>query len=88
MVSFHCDSYSAPDKGKSAFVTLARIIPRPLDKEPGDSQYELKYRNDSIWVRAVIDRSHICEIVEPAKPAVYHCPSLLSEEEEAALGTF
>jgi hypothetical protein len=30
----------------------------------------------------------MCILVEPARPARYECPTILSDEEEAALGTF
>jgi len=32
-----------------------------------------------------IPRNTVCELVEPAKPAVYRCEPLLSDEEEAAI---
>jgi hypothetical protein len=46
---------------------------------------ELECRTASIWLGVSIDRSVVCEIVEPAKPAVYRCEPILSLEEENGL---
>ena len=76
---------------KEEFKTLAHILPRPLQKTTdGSGQYE-KYvleNKSAVWLRAAINRSEICILVEPARPARYECPSILSAEEEAALGQF
>ena len=89
MVSFYCNSYSAKDKGKSVFQNVVKLLPRPLVKNPNDRTFEVEYKNDAIWVRAQIDREAVCEIIEPARPAVYHCVPLLSDEEmEEAVKTF
>jgi hypothetical protein len=89
MLSFHCNNYSAANKGKAAFLAAVRLLPKPLKKEPSDTSYEVGYgRMDSkvaVWSRAVIDRASVCTLIEPAKPAVYDCPSLLSVEEETGL---
>ena len=88
MVSFYCNDHSAADKGKSVFLTLARLLPHPLQKDFTDSTLTLVYKNEAINLRAQIDRVFICTLREPARPAVYDCPSILSDEEEAALGPF
>lgn len=73
---------------KETFVSVARALPRPLKKTIlyGDSEYsDFRLSGDGFfWT---IPRSKFCKIIEPAKPAVYNCPPILSEEEEAALGT-
>jgi len=86
MVSFHCNDYIAADKGKSVFLNVARILPRPLVKVFGSSDVELRNPDTSIvrlW--AAIDRNSICELVAPAKPAEWRCAPLLSPEEESTL---
>jgi hypothetical protein len=81
-----------PDKEQ--FLTLARILPRPLHKriDGEDSKYQ-KYvlessKENPVWTHVSITRSEICIMVEPARPARYECPSILSAEEEEALGAF
>ena len=74
---------------KEKFLELARIMPRPMTKGvdfPGKSYEDFKLEH-SFW-KIKIARSAYCIIVEPARPAVYECPSILSDEEEAALGPF
>jgi hypothetical protein len=89
LLSFYCNDHGAADKGKAVFLATVRLLPRPLTKAPSDTVYQVEHgRNDSeaaIWLRAQIDRSSVCTVIEPAKPAVYDCPALLSEEEEAEL---
>lgn len=74
------------DTGKKAFISLAKLLPHPLAKKPDDCNYCLKGGNDALTTELYIERSQICTLIEPAKPAVYDCPSILSEEEEDALG--
>lgn len=89
MVTFYCDSYLAADKGKSVFQNVVRLLPRPLVKKPSDITMEVQYNNDVIYLRACINRESVCELIEPAKPAVYHCPPILSDEEmDAAINEF
>ena len=91
MLSFYCNDCGAEDKGKAQFLQTVRLLPRPLAKEPSDTVYQIEHgRSDAaaaVWIRAQIDRSSVCTIVEPAKPAVYDCPALLSLEEEEELTT-
>lgn len=70
---------------KETFLALAKILPRPLTKKYTETDVFLEYRNDAIDVSAQISRNKVCELVEPAKPAVYRCEPLLSEAEEAAV---
>jgi hypothetical protein len=89
MVSFYCNSYAATDKGKQVFLNVVRLLPRPLAKKPSETIMEVENPNKAVvHLRAWIDRNNVCELIEPAKPAVYHCVPLLSDQEEARLGTF
>ena len=72
-------------KSKEVFLSLARLLPHPLKKEAKKDEMWIGYESDSLRVQAYIERSIICELVEPAKPAVYRCEPLLSDDEEAAL---
>ena len=76
------------DAGKKAFLALAKLLPRPLAKKPDNSNFWLTGGNGALNTDAYIERSQVCTLVEEAKPAVYACPSILSEAEEAALGQF
>ena len=78
---------------KDEFMSLAKVLPHPLQKkiENEGSDYEkyvLENKSDDMWIHVSIDRREVCILVEPARPARYECPSILSAEEEAALGTF
>ena len=80
MVSFYCNT-------KEEFLGAVRSLPRPMKKLDEDRRIILEHKTKAVWLRAVVDREKVCEIVEPAKPAVYRCYPLLSAEEEAALET-
>ena len=84
---YFCCSYKG-DAGKKAFISLAKLLPHPLAKQPDNDNYWLKGVNDALTTDLYISRSQICTLIEPAKPAVYDCPSILSQEEEDALGGF
>ena len=78
--------YHGSEKG--TFIDLAKLLPRPLKKIVGIetdpyAEFSLKYEDTGIFINCYVQRSAICEIVEPAKPAVYRCPTILSEEDEA-----
>jgi hypothetical protein len=75
---------------KDQFFTEVALIPRPAKKDWGSatdgySSLTVKHETPALVIEASIRRSVVCEIVEPAKPAVYNCPSILSKAEEAAL---
>ena len=77
------------DTAKDMFIGIARILPRPLAKIYKDDELQLKYESPALNVQAYIERNKVCEIVEPARPAVYHCVPLLSDEEmEEAVKSF
>lgn len=79
---------------KDTFLTLARLFTKPFTKTFSDYDIEIEHNfmaSDRAYDYAVrcyakVSRSKVCELVEPAKPAVYRCDPLLSEAEEAALG--
>ena len=76
---------------KEQFRTLARLLPRPIEKlweETPTGYLNLNHETPAAYIKAYIQRSVVCTLVEPAKPAVYNCEPLLSIEEEAALGKF
>jgi 5'(3')-deoxyribonucleotidase len=76
---------------KDKFLATARLLPRPLKKHVHDegksySRVKVECTNfQAIDVNASIPQSLTCEIVAPAKPAVYRCEPILSEEEDAEM---
>ena len=80
----------SPRKGdKETFLELAKVLPRPLTKKirhEGTSYEDFTLEGDGFVLG--IPRSTMCILVEPARPARYECPTILSDEEEAALGWF
>lgn len=75
---------------KTEFINLAKVFPRPFDKGDGyqHEEYTMTHKDNALEVYATIDRSQVCILVEEARPARYECVPLLSQEEEATLGTF
>lgn len=82
--------YHVGTEPKEQFIALAKVFPRPFDKGDGYShdQYTLTHETDNLRVYASIDRSEVCTLIEPARPARYECTPLLSLEEEESLGAF
>ena len=76
---------------KEEFMGLAKIAPRPLKKNFTDPTAEIEHRfmdekgHDIAWFYIQIPRNKVCDLVEPAKPAVYRCEPIFSEAEEAAI---
>ncbi len=82
-------SISPLGNDKDTFLELAKVMPRPLTKKirfEGTIYEDFTLEGDGFVLG--IPRSALCVIVEPARPARYECPSILSEAEEAALGAF
>ena len=82
-------SISPSGHNKATFLELAKVVPRPLTKKirfEGTTYEDYTLEGDGFVLG--IPRSKMCILVEPARPAVYECPSILSEAEEAALGAF
>lgn len=75
---------------KEEFLTLARLLPRPLAKKNADldseyPKYILEHQHDAVWLKVQIDQSRVCTLISPAIPAKFKCEPLLSEEEESTL---
>jgi hypothetical protein len=71
---------------KASFASIVKILPRPLAKkiDPGDDKYRrirVAYKSDALDIDASVPQYLTCELVEPAKPAVYRCDPLLSLDE-------
>ena len=49
MVTFYCNNYLLPDKGKAVFLKTIHLLPKPLSKRPNDNAMELECRTASIW---------------------------------------
>jgi hypothetical protein len=84
-IYFNC-KWEPEDTGKEAFLALAKILPRPIRKEPDSSDYILVHETDALRVHVSVERSKVCQLVEAARPAVYECTPLLSKLEEEELG--
>ena len=75
---------------KESFMTFARDFPRPYEKVYEHRQYgsfslthgKLSETGD---INLDIERSAVCEMIEPPRPAKFHCPSIFSPEEEAEM---
>ena len=75
---------------KESFLAFARSMPRPITKEVLSPEKEyaelrMRYKSDAITIWSSIKRSLTCELIEPAKPAVYRCEPILSVEDESTL---
>jgi hypothetical protein len=83
-VAFHCDK-------KEHFINAVRFLPRPFTKRETDhsgdkyNRLRFEYSSPAMDVNASIYKSLTCELVEPAKPAVFRCDPILSALEEASL---
>ncbi len=75
---------------KEPFLELARVFPKPYAKKFEEEQYgDLRLIHGDLTesgkIELRISRSAVCEMIEPARPAKFHCPSIFSPEEEAEL---
>lgn len=75
---------------KEPFLATVRLMPRPLKKKVEDegskwARVKVEYVSEAMDIAVSAPQSLTCEVVEPAKPAVYRCAPLLSEEEDAAM---
>lgn len=80
--------FSADDK--DSFLRIARSIPRPFKKsiDGEDTRWPeitVTHETETAYIWAKVPQSLTCELVEPAKPAVYRCEPILSAEEDAEL---
>lgn len=58
---------------------------KPCTKTFTETQIKLTANFGAVQVQVEIPRQKVCELVEPAKPAVYRCDPLLSADEEAEI---
>lgn len=75
------------DRGKDQFLTLAKLMPRPIKKSDGYRHDEVVLDHDgpSLDIRASILKSATCKLIRPARPAEYECAPILSQLEESTL---
>jgi hypothetical protein len=78
------------EQDKAKFIATANILPHPLVKVyPMDSnaysRVSVMYEAPALRVSTSIYRQAVCELISPAKPAVYDCKLTLSGDEDAAL---
>jgi hypothetical protein len=73
------------DTAKQEFLDIARLLPKPLTKRYSKDEFEVVYNSPALIIKAWVERSKVCVLVEPAKEAVYDCIPLFSAEEEASL---
>ena len=71
---------------RTQFAELAKTMPKPMEKgiDFEGTSYEGFKLSHSFW-SIKIPRSEVCIIKEPARPAVYDCPSIFSPAEEEEL---
>lgn len=83
-IYFWCDS-------KEEFLATAGLLPRPYKKSEdsyGTEDYRkihLTHSTAVVDVDVSVYKSLTCQLVEPAKPAVYRCIPILSALEEAEI---
>jgi len=72
---------------KESFLAMARVMPRPIEKQVTDSNLRLKYKNEAITLWVDVPQSLTCVLITPAHDAVYRCEPILSliDIEESAL---
>lgn len=78
-------SHSYVTNAKELFMSVAKLLPRPLKKGEGYSKddFTLDYMSVGLDIRAKIAKSETCRLVTPAQNAVYECDPILSDEELA-----
>jgi hypothetical protein len=70
---------------KDAFLALVKLLPRPFSKEYDDTDFKIRHDTTGLDINVYIQRSAVCELIAPAKPAEYRCEPILSEDEESTL---
>jgi hypothetical protein len=75
---------------KEPFLKVAKDFPRPIKKVYDEGKYGDLYLNHGELSKAgliqlTIRRSYVCELIEPARAAVFKCDSILSPDEETSL---
>lgn len=82
-IYFYCNT-------KDEFIASASFVPRPFAKYESGSddrwrRIRIKHVTPALEVDASVEKALTCELIEPAKPAVYRCVPILSLEEEAVV---
>ncbi len=79
--------YHWSEKDKEAFLEVAKLMPRPVVKgeDTCKTELQIRYQSPAMEITAAIPKSISCKLVEPARPAVYDCITILSPEEDAEL---
>jgi hypothetical protein len=77
--------YGVVEDSKAMFTNMAKALPRPVKKVFSNDDFQIVYDTPAIKVELSIDRSTVCELIEPAKPAVYRCAPLMSAEDESEI---
>lgn len=72
---------------KEKFLNFAAAMPRPFKKQYSDAELTILHSSLNMSIIASIPRSAVCEVVEPARPAVFRCEPILNDEEEAELAS-
>lgn len=76
---------------KDEFLNTARLLPHPLKKREdnhGDSKYHkiyVEHINPSVDISVSVYKSLTCELIAPARPAVYRCVPIFSAAEDESL---
>jgi hypothetical protein len=68
---------------KDVFLTMAKLLPRPLVKNYTGESFTLSYKSEALDIDISVPRDKVCTLVKDAQPAVYNCePLLLADEME------
>lgn len=82
-LSFYCET-------RDHFINGASILPKPYKKgeSGGNDRWArifIEHKDLGVETKVSVYKSLTCELVEPAKPAVYRCDPILSAIEEQSL---
>lgn len=80
-IDFYCHAE------KERFLAVAKSLPHPFEKIYESTELKLRYDHTALRVDVHVQRDKVCELVEPAKPAVYRCEPIFSEADEPVLET-
>jgi hypothetical protein len=78
-------SHAYVSNAKERFITLAKLMPRPINKGWNGEEITLEHETPALYLYASIAKSLTCTLVQAAIPAKYSCDPILSLEEEEAL---
>lgn len=78
-------SHTYASDPRTPFLAVAALLPRPLKKNYSETELTLTYESEGLSIVSYTSRNAVCEIIQPAVPAVYRCEPFLSDEEDGAL---